>query len=100
MRFGIRDLIWVTLVAAMGLAWWVSYTAAAREHDRLMVLCMEQEMDLLREENILLNRPDPDVKLLRKWAMERLGKREARRANPEFPWLPELWWKQYRYPPD
>jgi hypothetical protein len=25
MRFSIRDLLWATLVAAMGLGWWVSY---------------------------------------------------------------------------
>jgi hypothetical protein len=25
MRFSIRDLLWVTVVVAMGLGWWVSY---------------------------------------------------------------------------
>ena len=25
MRFSIRDLLWVILVVAMGLGWWVSY---------------------------------------------------------------------------
>jgi hypothetical protein len=27
MRFSIRDLVWVTVVVAMGLGWWVSYRA-------------------------------------------------------------------------
>jgi hypothetical protein len=27
MRFSIRDLLWLTLVVAMGLGWWVSYRA-------------------------------------------------------------------------
>ena len=27
MRFAIRDLLWATLVVAMGLGWWVSYRA-------------------------------------------------------------------------
>ena len=27
MRFSIRDLLWATVVVAMGLGWWVSYRA-------------------------------------------------------------------------
>ena len=27
MRFSIRDLLWATLVVAIGLAWWMSYRA-------------------------------------------------------------------------
>ena len=29
MRFSIRDLLWATLVVAMGLGWWMSYRASA-----------------------------------------------------------------------
>jgi hypothetical protein len=27
MRFSIRDLLWLTLVVALGLGWWLSYEA-------------------------------------------------------------------------
>ena len=27
MRFSIRDLLWLTVVVAMGLGWWMSYRA-------------------------------------------------------------------------
>jgi hypothetical protein len=27
MRFAIRDILWATLVVAIGLAWWMSYRA-------------------------------------------------------------------------
>jgi hypothetical protein len=31
MRFSIRDLLWATLVVAMGLGWWLSYQAIDAE---------------------------------------------------------------------
>ena len=45
MRFAIRDLFWVTLVAAMGFGWWLSYRAidarrlaAVNQANRLWIL--------------------------------------------------------------
>jgi len=34
MRFSIRDLLWVTLVVAMGLGWWVDHRRILRNLDR------------------------------------------------------------------
>ena len=36
MRFSIRDLLWATVVVAMGLAWWASY--GAMDAERLAVV--------------------------------------------------------------
>jgi hypothetical protein len=33
MRFSIRDLLWLTVVAAMGLGWWADRTDTAQRHD-------------------------------------------------------------------
>jgi hypothetical protein len=35
MRFTIRDLLWLTLVVALGVAWWVDRRAQAKRIDEL-----------------------------------------------------------------
>jgi hypothetical protein len=34
MRFTIRDVLWLTVVVAMGVAWWLDHTAAANRFSR------------------------------------------------------------------
>ncbi|HZL87171.1 MAG TPA: hypothetical protein VFB96_02240 [Pirellulaceae bacterium] len=36
MRFTIRDLLWLTLLAAVLVAWWIDRRAQARRIDELM----------------------------------------------------------------
>ena len=35
MRFTIRDLLWLTVVVALGVAWWVDHQRQAAELDKL-----------------------------------------------------------------
>jgi hypothetical protein len=35
MRFTIRDLLWLTVVVGLGVAWWVDRSRLAREVERL-----------------------------------------------------------------
>ena len=37
MKFSIRDLLWLTVVVALGAAWWVDRSRLALENRRLMV---------------------------------------------------------------
>jgi lipopolysaccharide biosynthesis regulator YciM len=36
MRFSIRDLLWLTLVVAMGFGWWAERRAAEARHDDIL----------------------------------------------------------------
>jgi hypothetical protein len=47
MRFSIRDLLWTTLVVAMGLGWWVSYTAVDARRIEAAQLAQRQRTALL-----------------------------------------------------
>jgi hypothetical protein len=40
MRFSIRDLLWATLVVAMGLGWWMSYRATTEHYEWLLQDCL------------------------------------------------------------
>jgi hypothetical protein len=68
MRFSIRDLLWATVVVAMGLGWWT-------DHNRLDTCCQDfvatkERCDLLTNQNSTLAaevrnlrafiRPDPN----------------------------------------
>jgi hypothetical protein len=37
MRFSIRDLLWATLVVAVGLAWWMEYRAHGETENKRLV---------------------------------------------------------------
>ena len=41
LRFSIRDLLWATVVVAMGLGWWLSYRDAETTHS----LCRKLEAE-------------------------------------------------------
>jgi len=50
MRFSIRDLLWATLMVAMGLGWWASYRAldASRQAIEVKHLAAVQQATRLR----------------------------------------------------
>lgn len=54
MRFSIRDLLWATLVVAMGLGWWVKYqvveTNRAIEINELRKQITEANVKLMKAE--------------------------------------------------
>jgi hypothetical protein len=80
MRFAIRDVLWLTVLVAMGCGWWASYRTLKAEDKRLYDICMKQESDLQGFEYWILKPPDDDLRLvrLREWAIERRAEREAR----------------------
>jgi hypothetical protein len=43
LRFTIRDLLWLTLVVAMVVGWWLSYS-----HSRSQLLSMQESMESWR----------------------------------------------------
>jgi len=46
MRFSIRDLLWATLVVAMGLGWWASYRAINAKHIEAVLQAHRQRATL------------------------------------------------------
>jgi hypothetical protein len=86
-RFTIRDVLWLMVVVALGLGWWVSYRPAAKEVRRLRGVVISQEIDLQLVEHALLNVPDEDFDLirLRGWAKERRAQHGGNRgkASPD-----------------
>ena len=56
-RFSIRDVLWLTVVVAMGAAWWVDRTAVYRDMNDARAKA-EMERDYSREILRRLNRSD------------------------------------------
>ena len=58
MRFSIRDLLWVMLVVAMGLGWWMSYRAS--DAKRLEAVAQAHrlwyELDMAKDSYVLFGR--------------------------------------------
>jgi hypothetical protein len=52
MRFSIRDLLWATVVAAMGLGWWGSYRAVNAERISVIGLAHRQRATLMRAKSL------------------------------------------------
>jgi hypothetical protein len=46
MRFSIRDLLWATVVVAMGLGWWASYQALDAKRDEAIVQAQKYRVAL------------------------------------------------------
>jgi hypothetical protein len=46
MRFSIRDLLWATLVVAMGLGWWVSHRALDAERVEAVEGCRTRDLKI------------------------------------------------------
>jgi hypothetical protein len=51
MRFTIRDLLWLTVVVAMGVAWWINRTLLISEYDA--ALRFEHQKRLEAEETLI-----------------------------------------------
>jgi hypothetical protein len=49
-RFTIRDMLWLTVVAALAVGWWIDHRGAPRDRDRSLVRLKfaEAEIDLLK----------------------------------------------------
>jgi hypothetical protein len=67
-RFSIRDLLWATLVVAMGLSWWASYWAMDARLYRASEQAWRQRV-ALEQAKLLLDHPHsailiPDWKIL------------------------------------
>ena len=54
MRFSLRDLFWLTVVVALGVAWWVDRWRLASDHQHKVekltnrIIAMENELDQLK----------------------------------------------------
>lgn len=57
MRFTIRDIIWLTLVVALAMAWWVDHDQQWREILRLIDLAQHETRDVQGEEVKLSESP-------------------------------------------
>jgi hypothetical protein len=81
MRFTIRDLLWLTVVAVMGAAWWLDRLALTRERASLQV-----EREVLRAEQLALQakRRELDVQFLRLVeATDQLNNARQRETKPQ-----------------
>jgi hypothetical protein len=58
LRFTIRDVLWLTVVVALGRGWWVSYRTAWAENRRLAEWGKEQERYGLVAERCMLDMDD------------------------------------------
>jgi outer membrane murein-binding lipoprotein Lpp len=45
MKFGIRDIVWLTILVALAMTWWLDHQANVRKHDQL-----QQQVQPLRRE--------------------------------------------------
>jgi hypothetical protein len=57
-RFNIRDVIWVTVVVAMGVGWWLTSRAADRRFEPLVsrIIALREQLIMAREYSWALNR--------------------------------------------
>jgi hypothetical protein len=55
-RFTIRDVLWLTVVAALGVGWWLDQDRIRRQTEALRVAEESFQMAALRLQNIQLNR--------------------------------------------
>ena len=53
-QFSIRDLLWLTVVVALAVGWWIDHDTIRRERERLQsmqaeVQAKQDELDILRD---------------------------------------------------
>jgi len=48
-RFMIRDMLWLTLVVALGLGWWADHRSAERRHRREKEAILDETASALHE---------------------------------------------------
>jgi hypothetical protein len=49
LRFTIRDVLWLTLVIALGLGWWADHRTAERRHRREKEAIRDEQANALHE---------------------------------------------------
>jgi hypothetical protein len=49
LRVTLRDLFWLTLVAALTLGWWLDHRSASRRHAREKDALLQEMADMLHE---------------------------------------------------
>jgi len=79
-RFTIRDMLWLTVVVALGAGWWVDHRILAGSDKERLEALLSQEVHLQMVEISLLDTPPDklDIELLRTWARERREHRDRR----------------------
>ena len=53
LRFSIRDVLWLTVVVALAVAWWVARTSADKKIEQLTVSLSAAETRLAEAEDLL-----------------------------------------------
>jgi len=78
-RFTIRDVLWLTVVVALGLGWVLDHWSSRKAVNAERYLRLAQELDLQHFEHYLLEVPpeDLDLEVLRNLARTR--REEAKR---------------------
>ncbi len=81
MRFNIRDLVWLTMVAALALGWWLDHRTSAARHELLRQL-IEQANDAARMEQVQRVQAEKEIAQTRGAleAQARDHEREVKRA--------------------
>ena len=72
MRFSIRDLLWLTILAAVGIAWWLDHRSSSLDRQRLRQELFAEQRALARARVAAI---DKQVELLT--AQVREAQREA-----------------------
>jgi hypothetical protein len=49
MKFSIRDILWLTILAAALVAWWLDHRANSRIHERLQQQALQLRRELFNE---------------------------------------------------
>ena len=58
-RFSIRDVLWLTVVVAMGCAWWIEHRTVGAERDRLQLeVENERTLRILAKQGFFLDPAD------------------------------------------
>jgi hypothetical protein len=60
-RFSIRDVLWLTVVVALGVGWWIDHSRTAKIHTLTLRLLAEYRVTVdVRDGMVLLRRNSPD----------------------------------------
>ena len=52
-RFSIRDVLWLTVVAALAVGWWADHTRASKQVEQLTVSFSDSKTRLAEAEDLL-----------------------------------------------
>jgi hypothetical protein len=66
LRFSIRDLLWATLVVALGLGWWLHYTAV-NSHRKAVIEYAQKAKSAVRMAKNRCEQLEEDERVLSQW---------------------------------